>query len=97
MAFLVAKNALELNRPIAVKLQKKDQDIVAALNMIDETISNIKDLRENIETEFFDWFSELKELWKLLVVKLVYRELLGNKFIVQIPQQMVLHLQVITV
>ena len=60
MAFLVAKNALELNRPIAVKLQKKDQDIVAALNMIDETISNIKDLRENIETEFSDWFSDVK-------------------------------------
>ena len=40
VAFLVAKNALDLIRPIAVKLQKKDQDIVAASNMIDETISN---------------------------------------------------------
>ena len=28
VAFLVAKNVLELIRPIAVKLQKKDQDIV---------------------------------------------------------------------
>ena len=35
VAFLVAKNALELIRPIAIKLQKKDQDIVAASNMIE--------------------------------------------------------------
>ena len=56
VAFLVAKNALELIRPIAVQLQKIDQDIVAASNIIDETISNIKDLRENIEREFCDWF-----------------------------------------
>ena len=62
MAFLVAKNAVELIRPIAVKLQKKDQDIVAASNMIDGTISNIKDLRENIETEFCDWFSDVKRI-----------------------------------
>ena len=62
VSFLVAKNALELIRPIAVKLQKKDQDIVTASNMIDETISNIKDLRENIETEFCDWFSDVKRI-----------------------------------
>ena len=37
VAFLVAKNALQLFRHIAVKLQKKDKDIVAASNMIDET------------------------------------------------------------
>ena len=70
--FLVAKNALQLIRPIAGKLQKKDRDIVAASNMIDKTISNINDLREYIEREFCDW---LKELWKLtMVVKLVYHE-----------------------
>lgn len=62
VAFLVAKNALEFIRPIAVKLQKKDQDIVAASNMIDETIANIKDLRENIESEFCDWFSDVKRI-----------------------------------
>ena len=38
VSFLVVKNALELIRPIAVKLQKKDKDIVAASNMMDETI-----------------------------------------------------------
>ena len=30
--------------------------------MIDETISNIKDLRENIETEFCDWLSDVKRI-----------------------------------
>ena len=29
--------------------------------MIDETISNIKDLRESIETEFCDLFSDVKK------------------------------------
>ena len=62
VAFLVAKNALKLSRSIAVKLQMKDQDIVAASNMIDETISNIKDLRENIESEFCDWFTEVTRI-----------------------------------
>ena len=42
MAFLVAKNALELIRPIAVKVQKKDQDIVAASNMIVNYIYEMK-------------------------------------------------------
>ena len=62
VVFLVAKNALELIRPIAVKLQKKDQDIVATSNVIDETISNIKDLRGNFEMEFCDWFSDVKRI-----------------------------------
>ena len=30
--------------------------------MIDETISNIKDLRENIEREFCDWLSDVKRI-----------------------------------
>ena len=92
MAFLVAKNALELIRPIAVKLQKKDQDIVAASNVIDETISNIKDLRENIEREFCDWFSDIKK-----IVEAVGSELCVRWETVQMPQQMVLHLKAITV
>ena len=63
--------------------------------MIDETNSNIKDLRENIEREFCDWLSDVKRIAE--AVKLVYHEQLGNRFIVQMAQQMVLHLKVITV
>ena len=53
IAFLVAKNGLEQVKPIAAKLQKKDQDIVHAYNMIDSTIDNVKELRKNIKD---DWF-----------------------------------------
>lgn len=49
IAFLVAKNGLEQVKPIAAKLQKKDQDIVHAYNMIDSTIDNVKELRKNIK------------------------------------------------
>ena len=43
-------------KPIAAKLQKKDQDIVHAYNMIDSTIDNVKELRKNIKNEIHDWF-----------------------------------------
>lgn len=56
--FLVTKNALELLKPIAVKLQKKDQDVVQAYNMIDTTIQNVKELRRNITSEFHDWYED---------------------------------------
>ena len=43
MTFLIAKNVLEKVKPIAVKLQKRDIDIVEAHNMIDYTVSDVKD------------------------------------------------------
>ena len=48
ISFLVAKNSLELVKPLATKLQKKDQDIVQAYNMIDTTVDNVQELRKNI-------------------------------------------------
>lgn len=41
MAFLVAKNYLEIVRPIATKLQKREQDVVGAYKMIDQAIKLI--------------------------------------------------------
>ena len=54
ISFLVTKNSLELIKPLAIKLQKKDQDIVQAFNMIDTTIDHVKELRKNISSEFHD-------------------------------------------
>ena len=35
-------------KPLVTKLQKKDQDIVQAYNVIDTTVDNVKELRKNI-------------------------------------------------
>ena len=56
IAFLVAKNGLEQEKPITAKFQKKDQDIVHVYNRIDSNIDNVKELRKNIKDKFHDWF-----------------------------------------
>ena len=52
LTFFIAKNVLEKVKPIAVKLQKRDIDVMEAYNMIDYSVSDIKDLRNNVEEEF---------------------------------------------
>ena len=48
VAFFVAENGLEIIKPLTVKLQKRDQDVVEAYCIIDDTISRLKMLRETI-------------------------------------------------
>lgn len=61
-SFISVKNILEILKPLAVKLQKKDQDVVEAYNLIDSAISNVMHLRQSIDTEFHDWFVQIEEL-----------------------------------
>ena len=58
LTFLIAKNVLEKVKPIAVKLQKRDIDVMEAYSMIDYSVSDIKDLRNNVEEEFNIWFQD---------------------------------------
>ncbi|KAL5463414.1 hypothetical protein EMCRGX_G032308 [Ephydatia muelleri] len=58
LTFFIAKNVLEKVKPIAVKLQKRDIDVMEAYNMIDYSVSDIKDLRNNVEEEFNIWFQD---------------------------------------
>ena len=37
---------------------KREIDIVEAYNMMDYTVSDIKDLRKNVEGEFHIWFQD---------------------------------------
>ncbi|KAH7959852.1 hypothetical protein HPB49_014330 [Dermacentor silvarum] len=60
--FIILRNVLEFVRPIAAKLQKRDGDIVEAYNMIDKTIDRMKHVREQIESEYDDWFQTAEEL-----------------------------------
>ena len=61
-SFLVAKNSLELVKPLATKLQKKDQDILQAYNMIDTTVDNVKELRKNINSEIHEWYADAERI-----------------------------------
>ena len=49
--FLITKNSLGTLKPIAAKLQKKDQDVFQAYSMIDDTIKAVARVRSNIEEE----------------------------------------------
>ena len=55
MTFLIAKNVLEKAKPIAIKLQERNIDIVEANKMIDYKVSEIKDLKKE-DGEFHLWF-----------------------------------------
>ena len=50
--FFVTKNSLGILKPIAAKLQKKEQDVFQAYSMIDDTIKAVS----NIEEECHEWF-----------------------------------------
>ncbi|XP_068217819.1 52 kDa repressor of the inhibitor of the protein kinase-like [Palaemon carinicauda] len=61
-AFYATKQTLYAIRPIAVKLQRSDLDCYEAYNMVDSTISEIKDLRDSLDTKFSQWFAESSKL-----------------------------------
>ena len=56
--FLIPKNSLKTLKPIAAKLQKKEQDVFQAYSMIDDTIKAIAKVRSNIEEECHEWFED---------------------------------------
>ena len=42
--------------PLATKLQKRNQDIYQGYHMIDQLLSDLQDVKNNIEEEFSAWF-----------------------------------------
>ena len=52
--FLITKNSLGTLKPIAAKLQKKDQDVFQAYSMFDDTIKAVARVRSNIEEECYE-------------------------------------------
>ena len=60
--FLITKNSLRTLKPIAAKLQKKDQDIFQAYSVIDDTIKAVARVRSNIEEECHEWFEDASRL-----------------------------------
>ena len=60
--FWITKNSLGTLKPIAAKLQKKDQDVFQAYSMIDDTIKAVARVRSNIEEECHEWFEDASRL-----------------------------------
>lgn len=79
MAFFIAKNVLDLIKPLAVKLQKRDLDILSAVMLIDTCISSVKDLRKDIDNEFTCWYREADELAKTLGTQLLMPRTAGRQ------------------
>ena len=59
---LITKNSLGTLKPIAAKLQKKDQDVFQVYSMIDDTINAVARVRSNIEEECHEWFEDASRL-----------------------------------
>ena len=62
VSLCVAKNSWEVVKPHTTKLQKRDPDICESYCMIDEVIDRLDQVRENVDTDFVDWFNEAEEL-----------------------------------
>ena len=60
--FLITKNSLGTLKPIAAKLQKKDQNVFQAYSMIDDTIKAVAKVKSNIEEECHEWFEDASRL-----------------------------------
>ena len=56
VAFAVLFNGLEPLNLLATKLRKRKQDIYQAYHMIDQVLSDLKDVKNNIVEEFSAWF-----------------------------------------
>lgn len=58
MAFVVVWNCLQLLLGMTAKLQKRDLDMISAYNMIEETETQIRDLRACLNREHEVWLKE---------------------------------------
>ena len=78
--FLITKISLGTLKPIAATLQKKDQDILQAYSMVDDTIKAVARVRSSIEkTECHGWFEDASRLAdeigaKVSVPRLTWRQ-----------------------
>ena len=62
MTFVCVKAVLEIVKPIAAKLQKRDLDVYQAFTLVEQRIATVKDVRTNIDVEFETWFTESKKM-----------------------------------
>lgn len=62
VTFLIAKNCLESVKPVAKLLQSSDLDCYEAHGIIQQSITELKSMRTDIETTFKDWYADAVKL-----------------------------------
>ena len=64
VAFAVLYSGLELLKPLVTKLQKRNQDIYQAYQMIDQVINDLREKKDNMDEEFHHWYEMACEMAK---------------------------------
>ena len=63
-AFAVLYNGLEALEPLVTKLQKRNQNIYEAYQMIDQVINDLRETKDNMDEEFHLWYQMACEIPK---------------------------------
>ena len=53
---------LSILKPLAIKLQNRDIDVYEAYQRIEDVKSDIQEMRNNIDTQFHEWFNTASQL-----------------------------------
>ena len=84
VVFIATKNILDEVKTLALKQQKRDQDIFEAYMMVYEVIGNIKSVRKNIDSDFQVWYKQILDLAeKLGIVEAIFPGRHANRGIAQ--------------
>lgn len=79
VAFVTVKNCLEVIKPAAVKLQKREQDIYSAYQYIDNAKTTISQYRKDIDDLFRTWFKDAEALAALVGTEITKPRITGRQ------------------
>ena len=68
LAFAVLYNGLEPLKPLVTQLQKRNQDIYEADQMIDQVINDFRETKNKMDEEFYHWYGMACEMAKSVCV-----------------------------
>ena len=77
--FLITKNSLGTLKPIAAKLQKKDQDVFQVHSMIDDTIKAVARVRSTLKRNVMNGLKTHLDWLARLALQSQCQESLGGK------------------
>ncbi len=60
--FLITKYVLDEVKSLSVKLQKRDQDLYEALQMVNSVVTKLSTIRTQIDTIFPSWYTDVLQL-----------------------------------
>ena len=69
----------ETIRPLASKLQQRDPDLFEAVNLIDERIQRVKEMRSEIVSEFNTWYEDSERIANELDIEVTMHRVCGRQ------------------